>query len=203
MPLYSEKNNLVFVHIYKTGGTSTRMLLKEHFTDLSTVDDEHSSYADLIKHHPELKNAFSFSIVRCPYDWLVSLYCYITGEKEHRDHSEIVDKSFSEFLIWMRNKMKEKRNDKQVFYGQQSEFICDKKGIVLIDKMIQFEHLRLSLKMLFWEKFRKKISEIPHLTKSKRNSEWRYYYTNDDLKLVNDLFDNDFKICGYQKIDVL
>ncbi len=207
MPIYSKSGNFIFVHIYKTGGTSLRFALKEQYPDIVVIDDEHSSMQDLAARYAIANRPYSFAVVRKPYDWLVSLYSYIKHEPAHPDYKLVSEIPFSFFLQWMIKQMKKPRQPGKVFYGRQCDFICsfhstNRPKDILLSKFFKFEKLNeISDYFQEWPHIKNiQPFELPHLMKSERKKSWLSYYTEEDIKLVNQHFKLDFEIFDYKKL---
>ena len=124
--LISHKNKFIFIHIYKTAGTSTmdmflpycRLLdrlaydfkvsrklfgLFGHF--MGWDDDGMRQFTGFHMHatareirekmnREMFETYYKFVFVRNPFDFLVSLYFYISQDKNHRDHRYVAGMAF-------------------------------------------------------------------------------------------------------------
>ncbi len=105
-------NNLGFVHIPKTGGTSVRHAINNNFSCkqvngqtqsvYNKVSRPRSQYHDSIRDH-NLSGREVFTTIRNPYAWYVSYYFYI---QTHRGAPGIIRTaskklSFRDFTKWM------------------------------------------------------------------------------------------------------
>ena len=97
MALYIPKLNLVFIHIYKTAGTSLRSAFTRIDRDCVEIGYGHASYYEIVE---KLENRIVFSIVRNPYDWIYSLYQYGKNYSSHPFHVYCITHSFDQFVKW-------------------------------------------------------------------------------------------------------
>lgn len=97
MALYIPKLNLVFIHIYKTAGTSLRSAFTRIDRDCVEIGYGHASYYEIVE---KLENRIVFSIVRNPYDWIYSLYQYGKKYSSHPFHVYCITHSFDQFVKW-------------------------------------------------------------------------------------------------------
>lgn len=97
MALYIPKLNLIFLHIYKTAGTSLRDALIRIDNNCKELAYGHADYSDLIEH---LQGEKIFSVVRNPYDWIYSLYQYSRAYNTHPFYAYCATHSFDDFVKW-------------------------------------------------------------------------------------------------------
>lgn len=121
--ILSRKHNFVFIHIWKTAGSSLREALYPYGTPnligrvfakigLSQAlipnsflrhYDVHATFADLeASLEPQvLDDMFSFAVVRNPWDWHVSLYHYMQQQKGHYQRDLALNlEDFGSYLHW-------------------------------------------------------------------------------------------------------
>ena len=106
--IISDKKKFIFIHIYKTGGTSIRRCLEKYdssynfFHFIKSKFTENSVLRPTLTHkHSDAKtirktigaeiydNYFSFCFVRNPWEWQVSLYNFILRSKRNHHHNKI------------------------------------------------------------------------------------------------------------------
>lgn len=97
MALYIPKLNLVFIHIYKTAGTSLRNAFLRLDRDCVEIGYGHASYYEIAE---KLENKMVFTVVRNPYDWVYSLYQYGKNYNSHPFHTYCITHSFDQFVKW-------------------------------------------------------------------------------------------------------
>lgn len=205
--LISKKRNFIFIHIYKTAGTSitsalmpftqgtgrrivNRVLKKINFPSLffdPQPYEGHIKAFEIIEAmgSDAFNSFFSFAFVRNPWDWNVSLYNFILKEKNHPQH-DFVKKfgDFGEYIEW--------RCENWVTC--QKEFICSKHNELLVDFVGKYENINAD--------FKKICSHIgisaslPILNVSKTQP-YQQYYTKKTSELVRQTFESDIELFEY------
>ena len=190
-PFWNEVS-LFFVGIPKTGCTSISKAMGHSF-----------SFAHMYgRHYPPHVRKKLFTIVRNPYDRLVSAYHFMIrgGFRNNISYLMIRDK-YASFEDWVINGLSEdlctydrSRADMETT-AKQSDWVTDDDGKLLIQKenIGHFETLKADALRLF------NIKELPHLNSSKRD-DWKKYYTNPKVRIkVYRLYRKDFELFGYEK----
>lgn len=204
--LISYHKKFLFVHIFKTAGTSiTNCLAPFCYRPESTRPSNWMAFLSVnwkkihripIKKHAtalEIRSlidreifdaAFKFTFVRNPWDWQVSLYHYILEHPENRGHEET--KAMGSFRSF-------------VFSREKSDFtqtgcLVDESNNLLVDFVGRFENID--------EDFRTICSKVgiaarlPHINKSKR-TDFRDYYDAETRELTARLYAEDIERFGY------
>ena len=163
-----------FIHIPKTGGTSIKSAL--NIRKLG---------------HPTLKSytANAFTVVRNPFDRLVSSFCYAKTEnnfyyKKHPYYEYIANCNFETFV----KRLSEFKDFFQL--RPQSDFIYDSENNLLIDHVLRYEALQKDFNK-FWD------IKLPHLNKSNRHEDWERYYNKNTIKTAYEFYKRDFKNFNY------
>lgn len=200
------KTKFIFIHIFKTAGTSFRKVLypfantrwQGHLRGLflkigldfynpSPLRD-HATVQEVISliGRNKYERFLSFAVVRSPWDWQVSLYFYMLKNKDHPQHELIRGmKSFDEYIKW--------RCDNEV--RLQRDFLVDQSGKIVIKKILRFEALQEDFKKLCDEL---KISaNLPQLNKSDHRN-YREYYNSVNSEMVAKTFRQDIELFNYQ-----
>jgi len=207
----SHKYKVIFVHIQRTGGNSIQKIFEQFDPDLvAKVNID----ANRLKHcfASDIKNAIAddifqsylkFSVIRNPYDRMVSWYCKIKhqtiDEPLAQDAKMLGDKvmlevnkhasNFAEFLKLPKNHSLFDR-----FHTNQYDYIAEN-DIVLVDRILRFENLASDFAILADEiGF---AGKLLHANKSKRNSDYKNYYNETTQKAIFQRFKRDFDYFGY------
>lgn len=207
----SHSKKFIFIHNYKVAGTSMRQALKKYHDQsflrsplshklklmlgiypsiYSNQFDGHITANELKSKLPSeiFENYFKFGFVRNPWDWQVSLYTYMLKDEGHYQHEFIKSLgSFENYLQWRVEK--ELRLQKRFFYDSEDNLLVDYVGKIEtigddLDKIS--EKLGLDI-------------QLPHLKKSRKDSSFRQYYTQETIDLVNEAFADDIQAFGYKK----
>ena len=206
MLCYSPRLRFLFIHVFKTGGSSVREALApqayrpaesswRRLRLLGLAPPEplaalapHATAADVHAVLPEktFKRYFKFAFVRNPWDWHVSWYHYIRQNPSHYQHPEVSRMwDFEEYLTW------------RVEYDRlfQKDFVVDVQGRLLVDFLGRFEDLE--------QDFGKVCGRIGvrtgllHRNRSKRR-DYRWYYTDRTRELVEMFWAEDVELFGYR-----
>ena len=204
MPLIDENKTILFVHIYKCGGSSIRALLSRLWGKMHYALGEHDfivKYKEVMETSGKLqeyKNLYKFAFVRNPYDWLVSIFFHIVEHKDHPYHGVVSRLNFPQFIDWYIGKAITKRN--LPHYGRQIDFISNEKEELEVDDIYKFENFENEVRTLMDGLGVSLNCQIPHLMKTQgRKKDWLLYYTSDDYKVVNEFFKKDFLTLGYER----
>lgn len=189
----------IFIHIPKTGGNS----VDHYFLDrgLILANDElwHATAREVKAHLGDwlYDSYYSFSIVRNPWDRMVSQYFWQSAT----DYSEQIPTewgnkniSFADFLksdfAWY--------GDKQRANGHlldQAHFILDDDDEPMVNEIIRFENLGPSFTKLA-ERLKLRHTDLPHLNKSK-HGHYTQYYTGELADIVARMWPRDIRVFGY------
>ena len=181
-------NNFFFVHINKTGGSSIEKALGIRF--------QHKPARLLIREHgiDAWRNAFTFSIVRNPWDKVISHYHYriMTNETGLREKGI----TFGEWVAECYGHRNPEFYNKPLFFMPQLDWLTGKSGRILVNYVGRFENLSNH----FAEICRHiGIVEprLPHVKQSLHDAYWTYY---DDatIEIVHDWFRKDIEAFGYE-----
>lgn len=204
--LISYFKKFLFVHIFKTAGTSiTNSLVPYSYRPGSTRPLNWLAFFSAnwkkihripIKKHataleirasldPEIfASFFKFTFVRNPWDWQVSLYHYILDHPENRGHDATkVMGSFRNFVF-----SREKLN------FTQTGCLVDETGKLIVDFVGRFENLEVDFQTIC-----KRVgitATLPHINKSDRLG-YRDYYDEETRALTERLYAEDIERFGY------
>ena len=208
--LVSYSKHFIFIHNYKVAGSSIKAVLSRFenqniFQEISKklfkkygvlinlpyykfrYFPDHLTAAQIRNRLPDLvyDRFFTFSFVRNPWDWQVSLYFYMRQNASHFQHQIVKDMDFEEYIQW---RIKEDLH-------LQREFIMDKHGRILVDFIGKYENLKED-----FSKVCKRIeveAKLPHLNPS-QNKDYRTYYTPKTKGMVETAFRDDIEYFNYQ-----
>ena len=183
----------IFIHIPKTAGLS---VVKAIYGDVSGgVHRTISFYKHVLA--KDLSDYFTYTFIRNPYDRLYSAYKFLEkGGMNQCDRQafEIHLKRYSNFQDFVLNGLNKKMMRDIMHFIPQTDFICDKKGRVLVNYIGKFENLQIDFKTLS-DKLNKEIV-LPHLNLNKKES-FDKIFTVEMRKIVRKLYAKDFEILGY------
>lgn len=186
--LFQEKYllNYVFIHINKTGGSSIEKALGLRF-DLKTATEKISELGSTYWYK------FSFTIVRNPWDRVVSHYHYRVETNQTNLGTNPIG-----FNDWV--KLAYKNNvpeyyDKPKMFMPQLNWVIDTKGKILVDFIGRFEQLHRDFNYVC-KKLQIKTT-LPHLNKTER-THYREYYNYQSIEIVKAWFKKDIELFNYK-----
>ena len=218
----SQEERYLFIHIPKTAGTSlTHAMIKETGISPTSIQGVDGKDHEIITHSGALQlkqmlgkhydGLYSFSVVRNPWDRMVSLYNFkiqsaqqrLTGKRPQKpgtskegDMKEIAYLSTLGFERWLL----EGDCDSHL-YGEsltrlpQLCWLTDEDGKVIVSHIAKFEDLDSELKKL-QERFRMNF-EGPTGNPS-IHAPWSLYYNEETFACVQARFQADIQMFGYE-----
>ena len=196
MPIF-ERNDLkiLFIHIPKTGGTSIEEYLSKHFKMSfhsigvpfpMKITPQHLQINDLKVILNGKSWDYAFSVVRNPYDRIISEYFYITEWTKNKWGRR---PEFNMWIIENLNKLKNNPFHLDNHLRPQYEFIDGEIEIFKfedgIEKIIKYLSDKFNLPL---------PSKRIHKNKSKKE---RVEFSLEALEKVNEIYKKDFELFGY------
>jgi hypothetical protein len=177
---------LYFVHINKTGGSSIEVALE--------LPMEHKTAQQKIKEvgWDAWRSAFTFSVVRNPWDKVVSHYCFRVATNQ----TGLGDGHLS-FGDWVRKCYHDQHPryfDKPMMFMPQLDWLTDQDGQVLVDFIARYERLSADMELVQERIGRQFV--LGHYNKTLRQP-YRNYYDDDTRSVVQDWFARDIEAFGY------
>ena len=180
---------ILFIHINKTGGTSVEKALNippNHITALEKIKEIGQQRWD---------ESFSFSIVRNPWDKVVSHYHYRV-----KTNQTYLKTNPIEFKAWVKLAYR----DKNIFYYDnpemfmpQIDWISNCEGKVLVNYICKFENLQTDFEKVC-QLAAIPIIQLPHLQKSERKKDYKGYYDEETRLIIEKCFQKDIQKLGYK-----
>lgn len=206
--IISNNKRFIYIHLYKTGGTSIRQRLEKYDASYTlwhrvksaltkspvlppTLAPKHASARQIrsLLGAELYHQYFSFVFVRNPWDWQVSLFNYIRrGGDRNNKHYNIIKsfKNFDEYIRWRCT----------VDVHLQKEHIIDDNGDRIVDFIGKFETLDKDFETIC--KTLGLITEqLPHLNSSNTKNH-RSYYTTETRAMVENAYQEDIELFGYE-----
>jgi hypothetical protein len=188
MCIVSRKNNYIFFHIPKCGGTSVSEILPNK-EKVRLIEHTHLDYVNtklVFEENNELdwfNKANKFAIIRNPFERTISLYKYIKQHKDHNLHNRLINYDFTQFCYFLKNIGDDSITSCYEHLSDDNGFIDDS------IKIFKLEELNNHFKEIS-EIIGVEINEIPHINKS------NYFFkkTEESDLLIEDIFLEDFEI---------
>lgn len=190
-------NKIIFIHIPKAAGNA---LIKTLFNQSATGHDPLLRYKknDLVKY----TNFYKFSVVRNPWDRLVSAYFYLKQGGIGFFDKEFADKflndcdEFNEFVL--------KLESDPHFLGKilswvhfcpQVSFLQDETGRIAVDRVVKLEYISSDISLLCKD-LNLPDKQMVKDNQSKRGS-YQDYYTEKTKSIVAKIYKEDIQQLGY------
>lgn len=211
--IYSPERGYLFIHIPKTGGTSMALALeaKAKPGDIMAGDTpkarrrrkrlkglpargrvhKHATLADLDGWlgPAELDGLIIFTIVRNPWDRLVSYYHWLRAQSFRHKAVELARAhDFSAFL-------RHPHTQESIAAAPYQSYVTDASGIERCTQFLRLEHLAEDLPAL--EAALGITLDLPHANRSERPADWHSFYDKSDSNLVEKLCAPDIARFGY------
>lgn len=217
--IISRGRNYIFVHIPKTGGTALTLALearamkddiligdtpkararKARLAKLKPVGRlwKHATLADIdgIVSAQDLRTMFTLTLVRNPWDRAVSYYHWL--REQRFAHSAVALSkalNFSDFLNHEQTKMAFKN-------WPASAYMRTAQGDESCRLFLRLEHLDQDI-VPFEAHLGFKLFPLQRVNDSKRQADWRPYYSEADAALLATLCSEDITRFGYRFDDV-
>ena len=173
--MYYPEHNTVFIHIPKTAGKAIETALG--FVPVNPFI--HHDYQEHLKKFGNISRYFSFTIVRNPFDRLVSLYCYFTQISPNKHQYKGL--SFKEYLF---------------LYAQrknQVDWITHNNRLA-VDHVGKFEQLPSA-----WKYVQRKVIEMTGnilndltIVNDSKHEHFSTYYDQETIDHVRSIYAQDF-----------
>jgi hypothetical protein len=192
---YDHQKKILFIHIPKNAGTSISKSFNMDFFHYPYT------YYETILTKEQLETYYKFTIVRNPWDRIVSCYSYATMLYSHfhspnkttlydihPDYKLLKNKTFLECVKLLKT---DPQKFKHECWFPQSYWITDSSKNIIVDKIFKFENINeLS------EKFNN--LQIPKINSSNRNEDFKSYYTEESMNLIHDIYKQDIITFNYK-----
>jgi hypothetical protein len=211
--IISPGRSFIFVHIPKTGGTSMMRALEERAKkdDILIGDTpkakrrrrrlgrvttagrlwKHSTLADIdgLLSPDEIDEAFVFTLVRNPWDRIVSYYHWL--QEQGFDHPAVTLAKKVDFSTFL-NTPATQASMRAAPYGH---YVTNAQGREVCDAFIRLEHFAKDGAAL-WSHLGFRL-DLPVNNQSTRDRDYRSYYSEHDSALVESLCAQDIARFGY------
>ncbi len=183
----------IFVHVPKCAGVSVSKALYGNLAGGHTTLD---GYLNIFE-PTEVFSYFKFTIVRNPWDRLVSAFHFLKADglkDKDKNWSEHELKNFDNFDDFVKAWVNEDNIWKWHHFRPQYYYICDMKSKVKLDFIGFFENLNEDFAYIA-----KKLGKNCTLAKtnSSRRKSYFHYYNNATRQIVANVYARDIEMLGY------
>jgi chondroitin 4-sulfotransferase 11 len=199
MALVNEKKKFIFFHLYKCGGNSFRELLNEVAPNCVELQGGHGLPSDL-KHHfdktrslEEFDEFYKFTIVRNPFDFMVSTYFYAKSYSNHFMHDEVTSRNMTmkEFIPYYMN-VRIQHTKTRPFGSNKvvtiKDWLHDEDKKPIMDFIGKLETIDTDLEVIFNE-LEIPLSQMPiKNVNPNRVKNYRQYYTPESKAMIEKYF---------------
>ena len=176
-----EEHKTVFVHIPKNAGTSIETLFENRSFQLQPY--RHDNIHQIKRKFPELYKIYrKFTIIRNPYDKMVSWYFYL--KRNLGENYEVL-----EFNEWIKDPSKLWHADDPAYFLDPQHTWVDNTVVI-----IKYENLDKELNEFFGEEI-----NLPVINKSSHDH-YSSYYNEKSLGIIYDRYKEDFEKYNYKKL---
>jgi len=190
----------IFIHIPKTAGTSIEQFIRDHGKNnllfigvRNNRSLQHLTANELKTMMPYIyKKYYKFSIVRNPYDKLLSEYYWNPSINMGYKNG----KSKKDFLKKVTEIVESKKYFNDIYndhFIPQYNFLFYKNKL-LVDQLFKYEDLEWVSNFL-----KKKLKIIRHFPYLNKNDIEKEGWDDDEKNIIYNLYKNDFLYFGYQK----
>ena len=204
--ILSHSRKFIFIHLYKTGGTSVRRCLerydagyKPHHWVKSKLTPKPVFNSKIAHKHATAKairetvgadvfdRYFSFCFVRNPWAWQVSLYHYVLKNQSHDQYDLFKSfQGFDEYLAW--------RCDGNVQF--QKDYLVDNQNKQIVKFIGRMETVNQDFETIC-EQLGLGPHALPHLNSSDSKG-YRSFYDSKAETMLAEAFQPDIEMLGYE-----
>lgn len=185
---YDDSRKFIFVHIPKNGGSSLERMLNlgggifsiKDFSTVINIDDY-----------------YKFTIVRNPFDKMVSAFTYLRSGKQP------VDKPYFDIIIkykdvndFLKNYLSIDNNLFKIAHFTPQNLWLKINGVNKMDYVGRLEDYNNSVKTIFTN-INVNINNITHTNKSNRG-DYKGYFNDESIEIMNRLYKDDLNEFGYE-----
>lgn len=184
-PSIDKQKKFIFFGNHKAGLTSVnRFLLRDRVIFCKQNKQRYFNYVDELTDE-EIKNIFKFTIVRNPFDRVVSAFFYLKNRRVIKAKS---------FLSFIKGEFAQKgvKMNAHFHFQTPSAYYNNKK---FVNAIVRLENIKQG-----WVKIAKKIHchrVLPRRNVTRHNP-YPHYYDNEAIEIVSRIYKNDLKNFNYK-----
>lgn len=210
MALVNNNYKFIFFHLFKCGGNSLRKVFTEHAKGGQELLGVHCQPRDLKNHFDcrgqaamdRFEEYFKFTIIRNPFDFLLSTYHYVRKFPSHYMHDDCIKMEFKDFPKYYRKLMKEHIKSRPHGANRLTylyDWILDEKGEPFMDFVGKLENINNDTKIILEKIGLPPNVEVPIINVNKMNNKpYREVYDAKTRAYVEKHFAKDLEYFEYE-----
>lgn len=179
--------DFVFIHINKCGGTSLERALGIPFLDHDMASERRAFLGE-----KEWNKRFKLTLVRHPYDRVISHYLY-----ERRDEDVTEEQLHRDFPAWLDRWEKANANGPIRWDAPMRDWITDAQGNILVDKFYKLENINEAVDDI--ARATGRSMTLHHIKAKKQNADRKSFLTQDVKDRIFQTHRVDFETFGYAR----
>jgi len=208
----SHKNRFIYVALAKTASSSLKLDLAKNLGIHQGQVHLHEIPFEGIDRkffNPAYQSYFKFTIVRNPWDRILS--CYLNKIKMDKNFNNVffrngIPMTFERFGVFYAGMSFEQFVDEisdipdeiaDSHFRSQAFCVLDQSDNLLVDFVGRFENLKSDVERIY-SVLNFDCSELPHLNPSPERSHYSRYYTAKTMKQVYERYRRDVEVFGYR-----
>ena len=205
-----KKNGFWFVDIPRTSSSSIKIELGKEYGvtyGKNGIFDKSYNSGFIFKSHitaNEMKGIigdkawnklYTFTIVRNPWDRIVSLYHYM--QHDNYLSSEV---SFQDYVLKLDYEIRNNQWEYNYppFYLGSSDFVTDENGNIIVSKIGKFENREEDIKTIAEHIGSKNLGNLFIQKASPHNKHYSSYYNEETTKIIGKLYEKDIQLFNYE-----
>ncbi len=210
MALVNNQHKFIFFHLFKCGGNSLRKVFTEHAKGGQELLGVHCQPRDLKKHYDcrgqvavdRFNEYFKFTIIRNPFDFILSTYHYVRKFKSHYMHEACINMDFKDFPKYYLKLMEEHIKTRPHGANRLTylyDWILDEKGEVFMDYVGKLENINEDAKTILTKIGLPPNVRVPIVNVNKMNDKpYREVYDYKTRAFVEKNFKKDLEYFEYE-----
>lgn len=201
----------IFVHTPKCGGSFIaegigRRRERHCFTRRHPLLKGHKTWLEYRELFPQtgrdLGDFMTFSVVRNPWAWHVSIYHYVrqlTGRYREifaEEHDELNRISFPDYLAWIDDPTRSKIGLLEDSTRNVSDWVVDETGKIAVDFVMRQETMEADFAR-FIAQYGLRLTIPGTRVNESKHADFRTYYNDRDAELVERRHQQDIRLFGY------